>query len=254
MAKAAKKKAAPKKAAKKAAKKAIKKAAKKAAPAKKVVTAAPATEGALAKRLAELEHEVGILQDKNEIKELHYKYGYYIDKCMWREAVDLFADKDSEVRFANGIYKGKAGAFRLYVGWMQLIIDPAPDRKTAKMRGRGFLIGGVHKSKKDPIVGVPNQFLEGGVYENIYVKENGVWKIKLLDYNMLWQADYEPGVYGSEAHIPPLTKTYPEDPNGPDELKGDVPFVWPKTRVVPFHYPHPVTGKMWKGKIKGIGK
>jgi hypothetical protein len=200
MAKAAKKKAAPKKAAKKAAKKAIKKAAKKAAPAKKVVTAAPATEGALAKRLAELEHEVGILQDKNEIKELHYKYGYYIDKCMWREAVDLFADKDSEVRFANGIYKGKAGAFRLYVGWfqklftggyngpiygflldhmmMQLIIDLAPDRKTAKMRGRGFLIGGVHKSKKDPIVGVPNQFLEGGVYENIYVKENGVWKIK----------------------------------------------------------------------------
>src|SRR5262249_41806002 len=72
----------------------------------------------LAKRLAHAEHEIGVLQDKNAIKELHYKYGYYIDKCMWLEAVDLFAD-DSEVRFGNGIYRGKSGAHRLYVGWFQ---------------------------------------------------------------------------------------------------------------------------------------
>jgi hypothetical protein len=24
-----------------------------------------------------------------------------------------------------------------------------------------------------------------------------------------------------------------------------VPKVWPETRVVPFHYAHPVTGKRW---------
>jgi hypothetical protein len=46
-------------------------------------------------------------------------------------------------------------------------------------------------------------------------------------------------------HLTPMTKTYPEDPNGPDVLLGEPPKVWPHTRVVPFHYPHPVTGKVW---------
>lgn len=33
----------------------------------------------------------------------------------------------------------------------------------------------------------------------------------------------------------------PHDQKGPDELvDGEL---WPETRVVPFHYPHPVTGK-----------
>ncbi len=57
-----------------------------------------------------------------------------------------------------------------------------------------------------------------------------------------------------ETQTPNPTKTSPEDPNGPDEITGEPPYVWPKSRVVPFHYPHPVTGKMWKGKVKGIGK
>jgi hypothetical protein len=44
----------------------------------------------------------------------------------------------------------------------------------------------------------------------------------------------------------PATMTYPEDPIGPDELI-DAPKTWPHTSVVPFHYPHPVTGKPWRG-------
>jgi len=171
MARAAKKKAAPKKSAPKTAAK---------APVVKLVPKV-ASGPSFEKRIAQLEHQIGILEDKDAIKTLHYKYGYYIDKCMWVEAVDLFAD-DAEVRFANGIYKGKKGAHRLYVGWFQklftggyngpiygfllehmifqFIIDVAPDRKTAKARGRGFLLGGVHRTKKDPIPGVPDQFLE----------------------------------------------------------------------------------------------
>ena len=50
------------------------------------------------------------------------------------------------------------------------------------------------------------------------MKDSGVWKIKRLNYNMLWQADYEPGWAKSGVHLPPLTKTFPEDPRGPDEL------------------------------------
>ena len=36
---------------------------------------------------------------------------------------------------------------------------------------------------------------------------------------------------------------YPEDPLGPDALIDPAPRLWPATDTVPFHYPHPVTGK-----------
>lgn len=45
--------------------------------------------------------------------------------------------------------------------------------------------------------------------------------------------------------MPWPTKTYPEDPLGPDELI-EQQMLWPDTRVVPFHYPHPVTRRQVK--------
>ncbi len=107
-------------------------------------------------------------------------------------------------------------------------------------------MAGQHESKKERIGNnFPSQCWEGGIYENLYVKDRGVWKIKLLNYNMLWQADYDPGWANSGVHLPALTRLFPEDPHGPDELLPSVPSTWPHTRVVPFHYPHPVTGKVW---------
>jgi len=219
---------------------------------------------ALKKQLEDLTHHVGVLEDINAIRHLQYKYGYYMDKCFYDETVELFSDS-AEVRFLNGIYRGRKGARRLYCDWfrnlftggkngpiygflldhllLQGIVDVAPDRKTAKARFRCFMQGGYHESKP-AMANFPPQFWEGGIYENEYVKEDGVWKIKLLNYNMLWQANYKEGWHQSEAHLPPLTKLYPEDPNGPDEFVKEIPQVWPHTRSVPFHYPHPVTGKM----------
>ena len=62
-----------------------------------------------------LANQVGLLEDANAIRRLQYTYGYLIDKCMYAETVDLFAD-DGEVRFMGGIYKGKEGVRRLYIG------------------------------------------------------------------------------------------------------------------------------------------
>jgi SnoaL-like domain len=218
------------------------------------------------KQMSELAREVRALKDVQEVRRLQFAYGYYIDKCLYDETVDLFAD-DSELYFLNGIYKGKAGVRRLYCDWfrnlftkgyngpirallldhlqMQDIIDVAPDGLSARGRFRNLQQGGAHESIKEPIAGVPPQFWEAGIYENTYVKDAGVWKIKVLNYSMLWQANYEQGWAHSVPHLQPIMKKYPEDPHGPDELVAVVPKVWPETRVVPFHYPHPVTGKMW---------
>jgi len=210
-------------------------------------------------RITLLEEEVGRLGDLQAIRKLQHAYGYFMDKCMFAEIVDLFAE-DCELRFMGGIYHGKAGARRLYGGGsglsgpvdgmlfehliVQDIIDVAPDRTTARGRFRTFMQGGVHSSKTDAPPSIPPQFLEGGVYENSYVREDGVWKFKVFDYNVVWQADFSDGWANSpddSLMVAAQPTLYPENPRGPD-AHGPVPRRWPKAVVVPFHYVHPVTG------------
>jgi len=239
------------------------------ASAKRVVKAAnrSSVDRTLLRKVEELSRRVRTLEDIHAVRTLHFKYGYYIDMCLYDEACELFAE-NGEVVFLNGLYKGKAGVKRLYCEWfrnhftnghngpvhgflldhllLQDVVDISPDGKTAQGRFRVLMLAGQHESKTQRIPNFPDQCWEGGVHENEYVKENGVWKIRRLNYNMLWQADYGPGWAKSGVHLPPLTKRFPEDPRGPDELLDTVPPTWPSTRVVPFHYPHPVTGKYWK--------
>lgn len=222
---------------------------------------------ALERRVTALARQVMRLEDAHAVKCLHYKYGYYIDKCLYDEAVALFADS-GEVRFLNGLYRGRAGIRRLYCDWfrryftggvngpvrgllldhllLQDIVDVAEDGLTAKGRFRCVLQGGCHESMREPIPNFPGQFWEAGIYENTYVKEADIWRIKRLHYNMLWQAGYAQGWANSGVHLTPMTRAYPDDPNGPDELLPEMPRTWPETRVVPFHYPHPVTGRPWE--------
>jgi SnoaL-like domain len=217
----------------------------------------------LRKQVEQLTRQVGILEDTHAIRTLHFKYGYYMDKCLFDEIVELFSD-DAEIRFMNGIYRGRAGARRMYGGasgmrgpadgmlfehlHTQDIVDVAPDRKTARGRYRCLMQGGVHETKTDAPPRIPTQFWEGGLYENEYTNDNGVWKIRLFDYNVTWQAHYDAGWAHSGAQplmISPYTRTYPDDPRGPDELRP-LPKRWPEQFIVPFHYPHPVTGKWLK--------
>jgi hypothetical protein len=209
---------------------------------------------------------LGSLEDGEAIRRLQHAYGYYLDKCLYDEVVDLFAD-DGDIHIGDGIYRGKAGQKRFFTGrlrqdladgangpvygllldhlMVQDVIDVAPQGRTAKARFRTFVQGGSHDSRKN--AGEPRQWWEGGLYENTYVKgDDGRWRLKLLSYRMVYQAPYETGW----AHTPIVTeagprKVYPDDPLGPDEALPMPPPVWPETAVVPFHYPNPVTGKPW---------
>jgi hypothetical protein len=241
------------------------------------VTAASCTskrESELKDQVERLTNQLGILEDVNAIRKLQHAYGYYLDKCIYEEVVDLFAD-DSEVHFNGGIFIGKdKGVRRLYIdtfsegftgkkngpvpGFLldhlqiQDIVDVALDRKTAKGRFRTLMQAGAHIGSKSGEAAVkrgqpPMQWWEGGIYENEYVREGNIWKLKVLNYNALWHADYAKGwSYTKPNYIPPFLKTYPEDPKGPDKLMAKR-ILWPETDVIPFHYEHPVTGKPWKG-------
>jgi len=215
--------------------------------------------------IAKLANRIGILEAESAVRRLQYTYGYLIDKCMYAETVDLFSES-GEVRFMGGIYKGKEGVRRLYIGrfrknftndyngpvfgflldhpQLQFVIDVAKDGKSAKLRGRSLMQAGRHESITESGA-LPRQWWEGGMYENEYVKEDGVWKIKVLDYNPLWHGNFDKGW----AHTPAnaysfASKTFPEDPLGPDIIAPEAyRRLWPETPLVPFHYPHPVTGK-----------
>jgi hypothetical protein len=219
----------------------------------------------LARQVQQLAHQVGVLEDTQAIRTLQFKYGYYMDKCMFEEVIDLYAD-DAELHFMGSIYRGKAGLRRLYVGrlgglftqghngpvdgflsdYLQLqdIVDVAPDRQSARGRFRYFMQGGNHASRSGSIRGLPQQWWESGVYENVYVKEGGIWRIGKLGLHLAWRADHEKGWRHADPGVssaPP--RLFPEDPLGPDEFIAGRAATWPKAAIHPFHYPHPVTGK-----------
>jgi hypothetical protein len=213
---------------------------------------------------AELSARLGRLEDITDIRRLQFAYGYYIDYCHYEDVINLFA-KDAEVVFLSGVYKGHTGIRRLYVDWilnlfnqgregaddgllfdhiqMQDLITVADDRQTAKGRFRGVMLGGSHDIRKYRPPGVPQQFMESGIYENDYVREDGVWKIKRLDYILQWQADYETGWAHTDAHLRPAQVLFPEDPHGPDALLDEKRETWPYRQDTPVHYAHPVIAK-----------
>ena len=72
----------------------------------------------LEKRIAELEHRLGIMEDIQAIRTLQHAYGYYIDKCLYDEASALFS-RNARLKFLNGIYVGIEGVRRLYCDWFR---------------------------------------------------------------------------------------------------------------------------------------
>src|SRR5438874_769466 len=163
--------------------------------------------------------------------------------------------------FVSGTYKYRAPGGRLpwrsypgapaphngpRYGWLldhpqlQMVIDVAPDRRTAQARGRSLMQAGLHHTAE----GNPRAWWEGGIYENDYVRANDVWKIRALRYFPFWHGSFAEGWQKTPIDFIPMAKArYPHDPIGPDELINPPPRLWPATDTVPFHYPHPVTGK-----------
>ena len=140
----------------------------------------------------------------------------------------------------TGGQNGPVSGFLLDHLQLQDVIDVDPDRKTAKARVRCLMQAGRHESAGGKSI----QWWEGDIYENQYVKEDGIWKFKVLSPRVVWQADYETGwAHTPVRYVEFFSETYPKNPIGPDALEDPAPVLWPNTDIHPYHYPHPVTGK-----------
>ena len=112
---------------------------------------------------------------------------------------------------------------------LQPIVDVSPDGKTA--RGRWRFLSELGKYKKSAA-------WAGGTYENEYVKEGTVWKIKTLHAYSRFCTPYADG-WGKSA----LPGTRPEKGSLPDRPPTVSYDPYPATFVAPFHYKNPVTRK-----------
>ncbi|MGV3592137.1 MAG: nuclear transport factor 2 family protein [Gammaproteobacteria bacterium] len=186
------------------------------------------------------------------IENLQAMYGFYIDKGKWNEAAQLFAD-DATYEFGqSGVYVGREsiadglslmGPQNLREGLLnnfvmvQPIIHVDADNATAKARWRSdvMLTRGGPRSWKGR--------WGGGVYENEYVNDGGTWKFSKLHYYVTFWGDYDEG-WAKQ----PIPMDGPSMENPPDRPPSVTYESFPKLQVVPFHYPHPVTGQPHAGE------
>lgn len=197
----------------------------------------------LAHRLAVLAQQAQLLEDENAIENLQRIYGFYTDKQLWSDAAALFADDGTIEIGGAGVYVGP-DRIRAYLATngpegpqedrlfdqmqLQPVIDVSPDGQAARARW--------HMFAQEAVLGEYARW-GLGIYENEYVKEDGVWKIQSLRQYTTMYTPYEDG-WGKTA----LPLNAPLEDLTPDRPPTTAYEAYPAVFVPPFHYPNPVTG------------
>lgn len=195
--------------------------------------------------VAALEQRKILIEDTNAIERLQGAYGYYLDRGLWDEVANLFADEGTIEVALDGVYVGKrrvreylyalgggkqglaAGELDEHLQVMP-VISVAADGLTAKARWRGIVLNGKQGG---------DAFWGEGPYENEYVKEGGVWKIKTLHW---YQALYVPYAGGWQNQPDPTLGKRVSAKLPPDRPPSVEYKTWPDTYVPPFSFPNPV--------------
>jgi hypothetical protein len=200
-------------------------------------------------RLAALEAEVATLRaqashadDYIDVINLQAIYGYYVDKSQWDQAADLFA-KDATLEIAGrGLFAGQ-DRIRQYLhelgplqygrlfNHMQLqpVVHIADDGSSARARWRSFMqVGNLGKEAR----------WGDAVYENEYVKQDGIWKISKLHSFITFYVEYEKGWNKGAVALPKHLETLAPDSDSTVKYGA-----YPEVFIPPYHYTNPVTGK-----------
>jgi hypothetical protein len=203
----------------------------------------------VAAELALLRGEVVVLQkqaqaasDYVSVANLQATYGYYVDKARWDDAADLFANDATLEIAGRGLFKGQ-DRIRTYLhqlgpltygklfNHMQLqpVIHIESDGQSAKARWRSLMqVGQLGKEAR----------WGEATYENQYVKEGGVWKIRKLHSFITFYVEFDRGWNKGAVALPQHLEGL--EPDAEATVKyGAFPDVF----VPPYHYPNPVTGK-----------
>jgi hypothetical protein len=194
-------------------------------------------------RLKDLLQRAQCLNDENDIKNLQNIYGYYVDRKMWDDVADLFSNGGTMEISPGVAYIGREsirkaleqyGSRGLAEGeindhlQLQIIIHISPDGFSAKARGSELIMSGKYSVSGEWGL---------GIFENEYVKQNGVWQIKYMRIYPGMRADYDKGWAKGAKPAAKINKKFP-----PDRSSDSTWNLFPKLSVPRFHYNNPVTG------------
>jgi hypothetical protein len=213
--------------------------------------AAPASEAAapdlemLAEELAKVEVRIQRAADEQAVENLQAAFGYYFDKKLWDEVIALFAEDGTFETGQSGVYRGKT-SIRGYLDAMGTSLQPdelfhhiqlepvvtiSDDGLSANIRAH--MIGEIGKFNQSAL-------WRGGIYENAFVKEGDVWKIKSIRLFDTFASPYDSG--WGKAALPSVDLTNGKAPP-PDAPPSASYKLYPDYFVPPFHFANPVTGK-----------
>jgi hypothetical protein len=198
-------------------------------------------------RLEALEKRSARIGDLNEIENLQRTFGYYFDKMLWEQVLDLMTEDATLEIGSSGVYAGKQSIRGYLYGisggtegpiegelfehlQLQPVVTVADDGTTATGRWRALLMTGTSGS------GSGGNWGEGP-YENEYVREDGVWKIARLHWYGTFFAPYEGGWLNADpADFDAYSAGGGTTPDRPANT-GSAPF--PSASVPPFSFENP---------------
>ena len=194
--------------------------------------------------LDELMERIAVMNDEGLVRNLQAAYGYYVNRRMWDDVNDLFAADGVYELGGNGIYVGRDGVRKAHERMgpagltdgilndrlqFDTVVQLAPGRREAHVRGLELgLLGDANSGKG---------YWEVSVYDNRFVKEDGLWKVREMRVFPLFKADYSEG-WGESRLAETLTGALKPARPLPSEDRVE------QDRAVPaFVSVHPVTGK-----------
>ncbi|CAI6338347.1 unnamed protein product [Periconia digitata] len=166
--------------------------------------------------IEDVERRIKRLNDEDEVRNLMHAHGYYVDRRMWSDVVDLHSadTKVSIVGVANytglgGVRKAleRMGPENLVQGIandhpiFDMIVDVAADGSTATVRGIEIGMLGDANTR--------TASWEFNIFRNQFIKENGIWLVKDVEITPLVVADYykgwgDGGTRSNTSYVPPF--------------------------------------------------
>jgi hypothetical protein len=194
--------------------------------------------------MADLAARTRRLSDEIEVTNIQHAYGYYVDRKMWDDVSDLFAADGTMENGLQGVYVGRTSIRRGLNAFgragladgeindhihLQTIVTVLPDGRTARARGTEIGMTGAIGGRA---------LWSQSIYENEFVKDNGVWKFKAMHVYPRFIVDTEKGWAKDAQPAPGPSRDFP-----PDRPPTETYEIYPRFHIAPLHFDHPVTGR-----------
>jgi hypothetical protein len=195
--------------------------------------------------LAAMQKRVDLLNDEDRIRNLQNAYGFYADRKMWDDVVDLFAEDGVVEVSGQGLWRGKAGVRKWLASIgpaglthgqlndripMDVTIEISPGGTEAWARGIELGMLGEADQEKG--------WWEVATFRNRFVKEGGVWKIREMRRFVQMKTDIFKG-WGKDR----IVEAAPGGANAPDARVPAADAARAGLAMPAFLGMHPVTGR-----------